>query len=458
MNTIVRIFYLSLFLLNGLLSRSATFASDGDATKGLFGFFAQRIEASALVESELAFGIGLDNKQKFEIMFKPELEIELPFGLDFTAIGRIRSEAFDKLEPVTIHQNEVSPVSRRAFVGDRTDFELREFYIEGTIGRTFLTLGKQQIVWGKADGLKVLDLVNPQDFREFILDDFDDSRIPLWAVNAEIPIAEAVVQLIWIPEQTYHDLPEPESPYAFTAPRFRPAPPPDVAVELRPVERPGNFFTDSDFGVRLSTFWQGWDLTLNYLYHYYDIPVLFQELLILSGESQITVTPRYKRSHLVGGTFSNAFGSLTVRGELGYSFDRFHLTESLPVSNGVAKTDEFAYVLGFDWFGISETFLSVQIFQDWVTDDKPGLIRNRVDTNTSLLLQREFMNDRWMTEVLWLQNFNEGDGLIRPKASYEFLSNVKLWAGFDIFYGSNKGLFGQFDGNDRIVLGMEWGL
>jgi len=434
-----------------------TFASD-EPNKGFWGRFAQRIEASALLESEVAFGIGLHKKQKLEIMFQPELEIELPLGLDLTAIGRIRTEAFDKLEPVTIHQNEVSPVSRRAFVGDRTDFELREFYIEATIGRTFLTLGKQQIVWGKADGLKVLDLVNPQDFREFILDDFDDSRIPLWAVNAEIPIAEVVLQLIWIPEQTYHDLPEPESPYAFTAPRFRPTPPLDVAVNVRPVERPGNFFTDSDFGVRLSTFWHGWDLTLNYLYHYYDIPVLFQELSILSGAPQITVTPRYERSHLVGGTFSNAFGSLTVRGELGYSFDRFHLTESLPVSNGVAKTDEFAYVLGFDWFGISETFLSVQIFQNYVTKDKPRMIRNRVDTNTSFLIQREFMNDRWMTEVLWLQNFNEGDGLVRPKVSYEFLSNVKLWAGVDIFYGSNKGLFGQFDGNDRIVLGMEWGL
>jgi len=63
-----------------------------------------------------------------------------------------------------------------------------------------LVLGRQQNVWGKADGLKVLDLVNPQDFRELILDDFDDSRIPLWAVNAEIPVAEVVVPLVWIPE------------------------------------------------------------------------------------------------------------------------------------------------------------------------------------------------------------------------------------------------------------------
>jgi len=458
MRRFINTFWLSLVLLSGLLSATDTMASDGKPGSGFLARIAQRVDANLLVDTETAIGLGFTKKQKLEIMFQPELEIALPLDLVLKAIGRLRSDAFDKLEPVGIHQDEVAPVSRRAFVGDRTDFELRELYIEATVGRTFLTLGKQQIVWGKADGLKVLDLVNPQDFREFILDDFDDARIPLWAVNAEIPISDVVVQLIWIPEQTYHDLPEPESPFAFTAPRFRPAPPPTVAVQVRPLVRPGNAFTDSDVGVRLSTFWGGWDLTLNYLYHYYDIPVLFQDISLQSGEARVTITPRYKRSHLMGGTFSNAFGSLTVRGELGYSTDRFHLTENLTVSNGVVKTDEFTYVLGFDWFGISETFLSVQLFQDYVTTDTPGMIRDRMDTSTSLLIQREFANDRWMTEVLWLQNLNEGDGLIRPKVTYELVSNVNLWAGVDLFYGSHKGFFGQFDGQDRVVVGMEWGL
>jgi len=32
----------------------------------------------------------------------------------------------------------------------------------------------------------------------------------------------------------------------------------------------------------------------------------------------------------------------------------------------------------------------------------------------------------------------------------------KLWLGVDVFYGDKKGLFGQFDANDRIVAGVEW--
>jgi len=56
------------------------------------------------------------------------------------------------------------------------------------IGNGFaLRLGKQQIVWGETDGLKLLDVMNPQNFREFILDEFEDSRLPLWSVKYTVP-------------------------------------------------------------------------------------------------------------------------------------------------------------------------------------------------------------------------------------------------------------------------------
>ena len=424
---------------------------NGDASESLLTRWMKRIDASALVEMEAAFGTR-GGPQKLELKFEPELNIDLPYELRLTAIGRVRGDAFDKLETGDPLQSEISHATRRLIIGDRTDLELREFYVEATVGRTYLTVGKQQIVWGKADGLKVLDVVNPQDFSEFVLDDFDDSRIPLWSVNAEIPIKNLVVQLIWIPDRTYHKLPEPGSAYEFTAPAFRPVAPPGVAVELRPVERPGRFFADSDAGVRLSTFWKGWDLTANYLYHYDDFPVLFRGFSVSPQGPRVTVTPRYERTHLVGGTFSNAFGNLTMRGELGYSFDRFLSTSDPADADGVIKSDVFSYVLGFDWYGIQETLLSFQIFQNFLTHDDPGLLRDRAETNLSALFQREFRNDTVTAETIWVHNFDRGDGFVRPKVSYELRNNV------DVFHGSGNGLFGQFDRNDRLVLGIEWGI
>jgi len=63
---------------------------------------------------------------------------------------------------------------------------LREAYVDTTTADgTYLRIGKQQIVWGKADGAKFMDLINPTDYREMAQNAMDESRITVWGLNAE---------------------------------------------------------------------------------------------------------------------------------------------------------------------------------------------------------------------------------------------------------------------------------
>lgn len=429
-------------------------ASAEDSTR-LIDRLKERVFVTGTVEVETAVETGTGDFQKFDTLVQPEFEIRLSKTIDLTVIPRLRIDAIDELEPGRPNQSEIGGISRRLLIGDNVELELREFYIETTLRETYLTIGKQQVVWGQADGLKVLDVVNPQDFREFVLDDFDDSRIPLWTFNAEIPIKEVTLQLLWIPDQTYHNIPEFGAIYEFVS--NVPPVPAGVTVIVHDFDRPNDPLGDSDVGARLSTFWKGWDLTLNYFYHYDDIPVIYRTIAVTPAGVVVTVRPGYERTHLIGGTFSNAFGNLTLRGEVGYSFNKFYTTSDVTDVDGVHKTDEIAYVIGLDWFGFNETLVSAQFFQNILTDNAPGLLRDRVENTASLLVQRDFMNDTLIASVIGVHNFNDGDGFVRPKLQYELRSNLNLWAGFDFFYGTGKGLFGQFDNTDRFVLGMEWG-
>lgn len=67
---------------------------------------------------------------------------------------------------------------------------LRELYLDSELAGWSLRLGKQQVVWGTADGIKLLDIINPTDFRELNQDTMEDSRIPLWMLNAERDIGD----------------------------------------------------------------------------------------------------------------------------------------------------------------------------------------------------------------------------------------------------------------------------
>jgi hypothetical protein len=210
---------------------------------------------------------------------------------------------------------------------------------------------------------------------------------------------------------------------------------------------------DSDVGAKLSVFVGGWDLSLNYAHHYFDRPVVRREI----STAGIIVRQDYERTHLLGGTFSNVFGDFTLRGEVGYSSDRFYLTNDITDADGVIRSGEFAYVLGLDYQGWRDWFISAQIFQSIVTDSAPGLVRDNVDTTSTLLVRRDFMNDALQAEALLIHSLNQGDGVLQASLQYEWRTNIRLKIGADIFYGNSQGLFGQFNEKDRLSMGIEFG-
>ena len=91
---------------------------------------------------------------------------------------------------------------------DRLDF-IREAYVNATIdlddGRQLaFKVGKQQIVWGRTDLFRVLDVLNPVDYsRNNIYDELEDIRIPMWMLEAEYRIGATEIfddlnaSLVW---------------------------------------------------------------------------------------------------------------------------------------------------------------------------------------------------------------------------------------------------------------------
>ena len=413
---------------------------------------AVEVDYSTIIMSQWATNIDGGDTDALVISALPEINVNFDNDWQLTATARLRGDVFDNTYPAALRRDGFSEVSKPGLLSDHLEIELREFYFEGEVASSFLTLGKQQVVWGKSDGLKVLDIVNPQSFNQFILDDFDSSRIPLWTVNVEQTIGDWDLQFLWIPDKTYHALPKQDAPFAFTSPELVPVASPGIAVNLNDADRPDRFFKDSDAGLRVASFMGGWDISLNYLYQYNNLPVLYQDI---SAGPTVNINPQYERTHVIGGSFSNAFGEVVFRGELGYFTDHYFVTDNSLVDRGIAETPEVNYVLGLDWTGIDDVFISGQLFQSWLTDYQSSIVRDEVDTTLTFLYRQDFRYETLVAEVLLIANLNNGDGLLRPKVSYEWNSELTTWLGADIFYGKGEGLYGQFSDNDRFVLGLE---
>jgi len=363
----------------------------------------------------------------------------------FTAIVRGQVVRPDDLDPGKHDQPSVSSISQRLYLNDSVEMELREFYWDVDLDKGQLRLGKQQVIWGQADGLKLLDVVNPQSFRQFILEDFDDSRIPLWMLNLELFLDVGDLQLLWIPDTSMHSLPTSGSTFEITAPFANI--PSSIPVSINPVDRPDSMPSDSDYGFRLAIFRGGWDVTLNYMYHYDDFPVLRKQI----GPSGLKLSPGYERTHTIGGTASNSFGSFILRTELAFNTDKYVDVTAIGINEGIEKSREIGYVIGLDWSGLTDTFVSVQIFQSLLLDDA-DYTRDDTETNLTFLLRRNFLNESLLLELLWIYHENEGDNLLRLKSRYELTSNIDVMFYADFFSGERDELYGQFDRRDQLGL------
>ncbi|WP_322111037.1 DUF1302 family protein [Steroidobacter sp.] len=313
-----------------------------------------------------------------------------------------------------------------------------------------MRIGKQQVVWGQADGLRVLDVVNPFSFREFVWPDAQDRRIPLWMLRAEAPLGPATLQLLYIPDPTYDEIPLGNAAFAVTTPLLVPRG--STPIPVREAARPSGLRNSSDLGARVSALIGGWDLTLNYLHHYYDDPVPFIEL----SSTGATLAPRYERSQLFGASFSNAFGSTTVRGELGYSTDRWFITRSVTDPDRVFSSDEFAFVIGVDNVALADTLISVQYFHSQLRDPAPAMTRSSNERQATLLVQRSFRNESLKLRMLALRSLDRDDGGIQARMSWQVSDAFSLSLSLERFYGDRDGLFGEFRDASRIGLEAQW--
>ena len=85
---------------------------------------------------------------------------------------------------------------------------------------------------------------------------------------------------------------------------------------------------------------------------------------------------------------------------------------------------------GFDYSGVSETFLSVQYFVARVEGESVE--------RASFLATRDLYNDTVKLEMLAIHDLAQDDGVLQVDAMYQFTSSLVIKLGADFFYGSDR--------------------
>ena len=326
----------------------------------------------------------------------------------------------------------------------RFNLFLLENYLDIGAGDWDFRLGKQNIVWGEMVGIFVADVVSARNMLDFILPTFDLIRIPQWAARAEYFKDDFHAELLWIPVASYNDVGVPGAEFF----PFDPPPIPGVDTLFRNQKYPSRTLSNTNYGVRLSTLKNGWDLS-GFAYSSMDIEPTFYRQIAIAPQPTFIYQARHDRINQFGGTLAKDFGSVVLKGEAVYTRGRqFYLAEPTNV-NGLVPQNALDWALGLDFNLQPETRFNVQFFQRDFFNYDPNLISDKHESGYSLFVNHK-LNDRLEAQVTWISSFNQTDWLFRPRVMWNFEKNWLFAAGVDVFKGPPDGLFGRFEAKDRV--------
>lgn len=332
---------------------------------------------------------------------------------------------------------------------EKTGFELREAYVEYVSDKWDLRVGRQIIVWGKADGLQITDLISPLDLTEFLARDYDDIRTPVEALKFRLLGEKTNFELVWVPVFKPAALPGGDNPWALTEEAHYDVSCPNLRfVTLDPV-KPAKKLGNSELFTRISFYLSGIDLGFSAFYTWDDFGVSYWDMYSRDGYESLEVHHQYHRVGGFGAEFSLPLAQVVLRGESAfYIAKRFQPEEA---NYPPIKKNAIDCLLGLDWYPGNDWTVSAQLVDKIILDHQYE-IHN--DAHTGLMTFH--ISKKMMREILKLSNmlylgFNDLDLFNRFMVDYALTDGLHLMVGFDLFLG-NSGYFGQYKDNSEFFI------
>lgn len=377
---------------------------------------------------------------------------------DIQDIGTIAPmKPFAFIQPPDPGEPEPDIENLRDIKVDQYGIDLKEFYVDIFFRDLDLRIGKQIIRWGIVEGWRILDEVNPLDFKEHILRDVADRYIPLWIVKGDYYLGPLTIEGIWTPDVKGHE----PAPLRSEWSQFQ---------KLPDLQRVPRNFENSEGGLRVSGNLGGYEFALAYFTQWDDFPTAFRSISGLGlgnlGISpEVTFFPRYRRLYSYGVGLAKSLGKFVLEGEYAYVDGKWWgtCTDCTPAGGqlGELQRDYMKYVLGVKTV-LYGTDISLNFSQDIILKHTSDIQQLRHEDAASLFARKEIRYGTMVPQLLAISLINRHEYLFRPKLEYRYTDKITFLFGVDIFSGDpgpdpgRLNFFGYFDDDDRLYMEVKY--
>jgi len=368
-------------------------------------------------------------------MLRSELELTLKNKFSDRWQGQISARGFYDTIYVLRGRDEYTQQVLDTY---ESELRLEDTFIQGSITDQLDTkIGRQIVVWGTLDNLRVTDILNPLDLRQPGLTDIDDLRLPVTMVKFDYYFGRWDLSVMAIPEVRFSKLPAFGSDfYPFPAPR-------------PPEGNPDQGFEEMQFAAAMTGVFSGWDVGIYWGNTYAD--QAYAESSVPGALGPLVLNR--PRTHMLGTAANVAIGNWLLKAEAaGFNGLRYTNTPGIEYT----RLDMGG---GVEYSGFKEATLSLEVVNRHLFDYRevlllpPDEIREN-EFQWSLRFIKDFLNDT-LTLTLLASTFGikADDGAFqRLDAEYDITDAMSVRGGVVFYESGEKGLFQGVEASDRLFL------
>lgn len=327
---------------------------------------------------------------------------------------------------------------------------LKETYIDLFSNTIDVRVGKQIVLWGKADGFNPTNNISSIDYSDIL--DTEGEELGVFALNAKLYLADWEIQGLILPAFQASIFPGELSRWVEKYPDHldyngldKPA-----SFVWNDVIMPNNRFKDIQYALKLSRNFKNIDLSISYYHGWNDIPSIENSIIPSSNDTVLVgINQCYYKHQVLGMDFSSVIGKFIIKGE-----GALFIPNNAPLNNPY-----FQYVIGaertFNNF-VKNNNLNV-IFQ-WIHEIKSKNVFYK-GSDFNHLFQKNIMariemeiNRNMIFSFQGTYSLKYNDFYLRPEFKYNIADGVNFHLLVDLIGGSEakKGFFSKYRDNARI--------
>ncbi|NIS45509.1 MAG: hypothetical protein GWN61_05650 [candidate division Zixibacteria bacterium] len=345
---------------------------------------------------------------------------------------------------------------------------LDEAYLNLYLGSFDIRVGKQIYAWGRADGFNPTDNLTSWDYTDFL--DTEDERLGLISARVDYYFGDWILEGILAPTFKPSVFPDADSRWfsemktEIPNPQFPAIGQPTIQASytLAPSVLPEKSLNNTQYAVKLSGIYRGWDFSFSWFDGFDDLPAFHTKTIVDSGftSAEIILQPRYHRRRAIGADAATAVGSIGLRGEAAY-----YLTEDWSGTDPAIDDPYLQYALGADRtfsdvLPGKDLFVLLQWVQEVQIPDRQTVYRI---TDLNHVFRKSVMGKADLSFGEYTKLTFEGifnveteDWWVQLGFDKSIVDGLNLFAIVDLLGGPQDSFFGPFIDNHRAQVKLKY--